>query len=208
MAASNGTDKAAAYIAECLRVFAEPDQVVELRVLNAGRSGTISGYYDDLDKMARDAAGLDGRGQIYFVLNPVKSALIGRYCNRYQDWAKDTTTDKDVTCRRWLLTDFDPNRPAGVSATDAEKAAAEARMRACQTWLRERGWPEPVEGDSGNGYHNVYRVDLPNDDEARQLLERCLEALSFRFSDEAVKVDQTTFNAARICKLYGVLAGK
>jgi hypothetical protein len=204
----NGTCADPRRIAEWLRVFSEPEQVVELRVLGANRKGTVSGYYDDLDRLATDAAALDGRGQIYFTLNPVNTALIGRYCNRYQEWAKDTTADKDVLRRRWLFLDFDPARPAGVSATDAEKAAAEARMRACQAWLKERGWPDPVEGDSGNGWHNNYRIDLPNDDESKQLLERCLEALSFRFGDEVVKVDQTTFNAARICKLYGVLAGK
>ncbi len=35
-----------------------------------------------------------------------------------------------------------------------------------------------------------------------------LEALHLRYSDLAVEVDRTTFNAARISKLYGTLAAK
>lgn len=204
----NGAPADPAYIARCLRVFAEPGQVVELRVLGVDRKGTVAGYYDDLDKLARDAARLDGRGQIYFALNPLDPALIGRYCNRLEEWAKDTTADKDVLRRRWLFADFDPARPAGVSATESEKAAAEAVMRRCREWLTARGWPAPVVGDSGNGWHLLYRIDLPNDDASRDLVSACLQALSFRFSGQGVKVDETTFNAARICKLYGVLASK
>ena len=39
-------------------------------------------------------------------------------------------------------------------------------------------------------------------------MKRCLEAVAIQFSDESVKVDLTTFNAARIWKLYGTLAAK
>jgi hypothetical protein len=197
-----------AYIAQCLRVFAGPDEVVELRILGVDRKGTVAGYYDDHGKLAADAVKFDGRGQIYFTLNALDPALVGRYCNRLEEWAKVTTADKDVTRRRWLFLDFDPTRPAGVSANDGEKAAARAVMQTCREWLKSQGWPEPVLGDSGNGWHLLYRIDLPNDDDARQLLEKCLVALSFTFSDGGVKVDETTFNAARICKLYGVLASK
>jgi hypothetical protein len=197
-----------AYITECLRVFAGPDEVVELRILGVDRKGTVAGYYDDHGKLVTDAVKYDGRGQIYFTLNALDPALVGRYCNRLEEWAKVTTTDKDVVRRRWFFLDFDPARPAGVSANEGEKTAARAVMLNCREWLKARGWPEPVVGDSGNGWHLLYRIDLPNDDDARQLLEKCLEALSFQFSDGGVKVDETTFNAARICKLYGVLASK
>jgi hypothetical protein len=205
----SGRDNAvAACIAEWLRVFVGPDEVVELRILDVDRKGTIAGYYDDHEKLATDAVRFNGRGQIYFTLNTLDPALVGRYCNRLEEWAKVTTTDKDIIRRRWLFLDFDPTRPAGVSANEGEKASARAVMLRCREWLKSQGWPEPVIGDSGNGWHLLYRIHLPNDDEARQLLEKCLEALSFQFSDDKVKVDETTFNAARICKLYGVIASK
>jgi hypothetical protein len=62
--------------------------------------------------------------------------------------------------------------------------------------------------DSGNGYHLLYRVDLPNDRESLELVRGILEALAFRFDDDRVKVDTTTSNAARIWKLYGTTARK
>jgi hypothetical protein len=61
-------------------------------------------------------------------------------------------------------------------------------------------------GDSGNGGHLLYRIDLPADDGG--LVQRCLEALAARFDDGTVTVDQKVFNPARIWKLYGTTAGK
>ena len=54
----------------------------------------------------------------------------------------------------------------------------------------------------------LYRIDLPNNELARTLLQRCLEAIAARFTDDKVSVDLKNFNAARIWKLYGTLACK
>jgi len=62
------------------------------------------------------------------------------------------------------------------------------------------GWPTPIVADSGNGFHQLYRVDLPADDDR---IKRCLHALDLRFSDVAVKIDTAVFNPSRIVKLYG-----
>jgi len=75
-------------------------------------------------------------------------------------------------------------------------------------YLRGQAWPEPLVGDSGNGAHLLYRVDLPNDRESLGLVKGILETLAFKFSNEAVGVDTTTCNAARIWKLYGTTARK
>jgi hypothetical protein len=213
-AATNGRGRSRAaeveQIAAWLRTFAvEPGQVFELRVLDYPRKrATTAGYYDDLDAMADAAARYSGKGGVYFTLNPVEPALLGRYCNRCEEWAEATTPDNHILRRCWLFIDFDPKRPARVSATDPEKELAHRRAQDSYAWLKAAGWPDAVCCDSGNGWHLLYRIDLPNDDDARQLVERCLKALSFRFSDAAVEVDETTFNAARICKLYGTLAAK
>jgi hypothetical protein len=62
-----------------LGVLLEPGATVELRVPKAGRARVISGYFDDLDAMAKTAARLDGRHPgIYFTANPVKPALVVR----------------------------------------------------------------------------------------------------------------------------------
>src|SRR5205085_7089079 len=68
------------------------------------------------------------------------------------------------------------------------------------------GWPMPILADSGNGFHLLYRVDLPADDNG--LVKAVLEALGDRFDTPAVTVDRKVFNPARIVKLYGTLARK
>jgi hypothetical protein len=192
-----------------LRVLLESGSTVELRVPKAGRARVISGYFDDPAAMAQVAAKLDGRHPgIYFTCNPVNPALLGRASNRVVEHAELTTGDHDVARRRWLPIDLDPVRPAGVSATDSEHAAAIAKARQVAAWMRGQGWPDPVLADSGNGAYVLARVDLPNDEESRELLHRCLEALALLFDDEAVHVDGTMFNAARIIRLPGTRNAK
>ena len=60
--------------------------------------------------------------------------------------------------------------------------------------------------DSGNGYHLLYRIDLPAADGG--LVERVLKSLAARFDNEHVKIDQSVYNPARICKLPGTMARK
>src|SRR5262245_21735676 len=50
-----------AQIAAWLCHFVEPGQVAEVRILNAGRAGTVSGYFDDLVKAAAGAAAWSGK---------------------------------------------------------------------------------------------------------------------------------------------------
>jgi hypothetical protein len=195
----------------CQALFA-PGQVAELRALDAvtrewRRPHTVSGYFDDWEKLAAAATGIRARG-VYVTLNPVNPALLARANNRLRDMqaGDPATADSDISGRRWLPVDCDPVRPSGISATDAEHDLALARAREMRVYLQARGWPEPLLADSGNGAHLLYRVDLPADDGG--LVEGALAALAFRFTDALVTVDQKNFNPARIWKLYGTLAAK
>jgi hypothetical protein len=202
----------------CQALFA-PGQVAELRALDAvthewRRSHTVSGYFDDWEKLATAAAGIRARG-VYVTLNPVNPALLARAHNRLRDMnsGDPATGDGDIMARRWLPVDCDPVRPAGISATDAEHDLALARAREIRAYLRTQGWPEPILADSGNGGHLLYRLDLPADEREASpwdggLVERALAALAFRFTDALVTVDQKNFNPARIWKLCGTLAAK
>src|SRR5262249_4525035 len=59
-----------ATIRHTLTLFREPDSVVELRILHAGRNGTVSGYFTDIDKLAAAAAQWSGRvPAVYITLN-------------------------------------------------------------------------------------------------------------------------------------------
>lgn len=200
-------------IARALEVFCLTGGVHELRALGAPRQGVVSGYYDGehRDEFVQEAVDLSGIADgVYFTLNPVKPDVVARSKNRAKAYAKYTSTDADVLIRRFLPLDFDPTRPAGISSTDAEHDASIKRAYSCRAYLLTLGVKEDslVLCDSGNGAHLVCRIDVPNDPAGRDLIKKCIDAVAARFTDDAVKVDQTTFNAARIWKLPGTLACK
>src|SRR6516165_8092058 len=100
-------------IADGLRLFIPAGQVTEIRILKAGRAGTVSGYFDNPEQAASAAISWSGKAPgVYFVPNVVNPALLARAQNRLRERVEQTTTDTDITRRRWLLIDFDPARPA------------------------------------------------------------------------------------------------
>ncbi|ETI69370.1 hypothetical protein [Neobacillus vireti] len=180
-------------IMESLSMLKRNEDVTELRILKTTK-GTVSGYFDDYQKLADVVAEYDGKvPAIYFTLNPAKPDLLSRAANRVIQRAKNTTADADIECRRWLPIDFDPVRPSGISSTDEEHKAAHTMAKEVKQFLTGRGWSEPIVADSGNGVH---------------LIKQALEALDFQFSSESVNVDRSVYNAARIWKLYGTMACK
>lgn len=201
-------------ILRALSLFAEPGQVVELRILHAQPRGqripvTVSGYFNDYKALADKARGYyDCARGVYITLNPINPALLARAANRLQVVGKDDplTTDADVTRRRWLPIDLDPVRPRGISSTAKEHERAIARAFQVRDALRDEGWPDSIVGDSGNGGHLLYRVDLPVHD--GDLVKRCIQKLALRFDDTTLKIDQAVFNPARIWKLYGTISRK
>lgn len=206
-------DSPASLVAQACQALFPPGQTVELRVLSiAGRgSHNASGWFDDHDALAKAALGYEHRSPegIYITLNPADPICLNRRRNRVKEWAKGATSDKEILRRHWLPIDLDTVRPSGMSCTDTELTAAQEMARAITQYLEgELGFPPGVRAHSGNGFHLLYRVDLPNDESAKQLLTTCLQALHARFSNDAVLVDKTTFNASRIFKLYGTVARK
>jgi len=207
---NNGHDPKA--IAEAINLIVGPGRVTELRALEAKTADdryphTVSGYFDDPDKLASAVGNIVSAKGVYFIPNEINPALLARAKNRLRRAPKGASTqDSDILRRRWLLIDADALRPSGISATDAEHEAAIDRTRAVYRHLKAQGWPDPVAADSGNGAHLLYRIDLPA--EAGGLVQRCLTALAQRFDDGAVHIDQTVFNPARIWKLYGTMACK
>ena len=210
----NNFQAISAEILQAARVLFQPGDLVELRVPKARRQRTVSGYFSDLEKLAKAAAQLEQQKYpgVYWTLNPVNPELLARAENKTVPFAESTTSDGDIVCRRWLPVDLDPKRPAGISSSAPEHQAALVLAEKVKFELGAEGWPEPVYADSGNGTHLLYRVDLPNDAESADLLKRILQALAFRFSSVdqgiAVDVDLTTFNASRIFKVYGTTARK
>jgi hypothetical protein len=164
-----------------------------------------------LDRLAASAVRIDEELQppgIYFTPNPVNPTLLARAKNRAEKYVKHTTTDADIMARSRFFVDVDSIRPAGISATDEEHEVALERTKEIRAFLIGCGWPPPASADSGNGGGLVYAIALPNDDGATTLCRRMSESLDALFSDSLAVVDRTTFNAARIWKVYGTVARK
>jgi Protein of unknown function (DUF3987) len=183
---------------------------VELRA--PGTSwGVTAGLYEDIGKLAADAALLDGQCVgIYVTLNPVAPTRLPPLPRNRLGKATTTTGDAQINERNWGLIDLDPVRPAGVSATEAEHKAALSRGQVVYEYLLTTGFSTDslVVADSGNGVHILIRLDLPNDDGSTSLAKRFLAALDLQFTDETVAIDTTTANAARITKIIGTVARK
>ncbi len=197
-------------ISRGLDVLFDHGDVIELRAFKGNRRCTVSGYFDDFDLLASAAVNVSHTaGGVYVVLNEIKPELLARRCNHCEDFASTTTADDQITRQRWLPIDVDAKRPAGISSSEEEHEAAIQKARDIRTFLVKRlGWPEPVAADSGNGGHLLFKIDLPNDHQATELVQKCLQALDLRFSDDRVAIDTGVYNAARIWKLYGTVAGK
>ncbi len=203
----NKTEQCADEIIKSMNLLKAKGTVVEVRILKTNK-GTISGCYDDFVKMADDVKPYNGKYNIYFTINPVKQELLARSKNRLQEYAQTTTADADIDKRSILMIDFDAKRSAGISSSDEEHAKAIEKAEQVKIFLTEQSWVEPVVADSGNGAHLLYPIDLPNDKESTELVHNVLKALDAMFTDVAVEIDKTTFNASRICKLYGTIACK
>ncbi len=204
-------------IARYLRILVSDNCVFEIRAPKCqSRPGstyrsTTGGYFQHahIDEAAAAIAELNASGRApatYISLNPVLPALLARANNRLIDGIPTTTSDNDILRRGWILIDLDPVRPADVSATDAELSFAAAKAEDVCGFLGQLGWADPVRVMSGNGHHLLYRIDLPTDDGG--LVKDVLASLAARFDDDAVKIDRSVYNAARITKIAGTMARK
>ncbi len=195
-----------------LALLFKPGQVVELRaILDTGYMA--SGYFDEMAKLAAASEKIEaGNAQgIYVTLNELDPALLARSVNRVKSrlGKKDpTSADENVVRRNWFPIDIDAKRPSGISASDTEHGAALAKAERVADYLTAEGWPVPIVGDSGNGAHLLYAMDLPNDTECRDLVKKGLESLALLFDDKSSTIDTGNFNAARIWKLYGTISRK
>lgn len=192
-----------------VRTFMPDGEVREVRVPKAGKQGTISGYFDNRKKLLEALADLSGEYEgVYITLNPVNPDLIALANNRWKPYAHITTADPDIIWRHWLLIDIDSKRKAGISSSDEEKSGSKALAEQVRGHLTAQGWAEPLLCDSGNGWHLLYRIDLPNDDASRDLIHAMLDSIAGMFDTPTQHVDTTVHNASRIVKAYGTMSCK
>ena len=197
------TDDQCMEIRRALRVLADPANGCEIRCVFRKADGTTFAKSKtfpggDINGMIRWCEESSDAIGTYFCLNPVPQGL------------EKSATDGVILHRRWLLVDIDAARPdPNQPSTDAEHAAAERMANAVAHELGVgHDWPEPVVVDSGNGWHLLYRIDLPNSTLAKALVRDTLRALATKFNDATATIDLTVHNASRISKLPGTLVRK
>ena len=105
-----------------------------------------------------------------------------------------------------MLIDIDPIRPGGISATETEKKCAKIVRNNIVRYLTDLRWPPAILTDSGNGYHILYKIDLPTHDD--DIIKNILRVLDQKFTCDTAKVDTTVYNASRIAKVPGTYARK
>jgi hypothetical protein len=150
-----------------------------VRVPKAGRLKTLSGYFDDREKLFDALESASGECEAgYYTVNPTDPALLARSSNELVPYAKGSTNDKEVPRRLNMIIDGDPKRPTGISATNEQVLESKRIIVAVRRELSAAGWPQPLIALSGNGHHAIYAIDLPNDSASRDLCNRCLAALA------------------------------
>ena len=175
-----------------------------------GKKRLLGGWFRDTEKAANLAVQIGAEG-IYTTLNPCTDGLLAR-ANQRLKANVDRTADSHIVRIKNLLIDIDPVRPAGISSTNEEHEDALRIAQCVKAHLTTEGWPEPLVGDSGNGAHLIYPLDLPNNEETKNLLKSTLKALALEHQEPLgrlnLEIDQVVFNPARLTKLYGTMVRK
>lgn len=203
-----------AEIIEGLAVLLEPGQVTELRAfLPSRKPHQASGVcWRNPEAMARRALEIEPEVTgIYLTVNPLDPALIPPK----RDRVTATADSSVVVARRWLLLDVDPVRRdddgsmlSEVPSTDAEREAAWHTLHRCREVCESFGMVGRVMGDSGNGWHLLYPIDLPTDEATTQDIKDFLAGMKRRCGDDATIIDPKVCDLPRIWKLYGTLSRK
>lgn len=194
-------------IKKALSVMVTPGDVVELRIFDQ-YDKKYCGWFNDINKMAEAALSHDNTAEgTYYTCNACVPGMLAIANNRIVP-CKTASSESNIERRRIFGLDIDPVRnPVKISSTDEEKRYAYDVAIKVKEWLSSIGFPFPVLGDSGNGYHLDYFVDLPATPEIKNTYERAYKAIKTQFPKDKVDV-QGFADANRIWKVYGTVARK
>lgn len=199
-------------VRKAIAVLHPDGELFEVRCIHG--NWNASGYFTSADKLIEQLryGKVKDDANIYITLNAIKPECYAREQHDKFIEAKgrklSTTSDNDIAGYKWMMIDLDPKRASGVSSSDAELEAAKQKANQIYEAMYMWGWYDPVIAVSGNGVHLLYKVNLKNNDERREMMKKALNILNAMFSDNVIDVDVKTFNPARICKLYGTMAQK
>jgi P4 family phage/plasmid primase-like protien len=175
-----------------------------------GKEPIVSGWYADREELANLATGVDDNVKakgIYVTLNPCDEDLYARSADCLK-LNEHVTADEHVNKHTNLLIDVDPKRLSDISSTDEEHKLALDKAEEMMRDLSKLGWTEPLAGDSGNGAHLIYKIDMDKTDENVALIKNVLQALAVKYNTDRLDIDTTVFNPGQITKLFGTHARK
>lgn len=205
-------------ILHALNVFVRPNQLTALWAYHDPNVTDHARIYRDLKMMAKAAVELSDSIKsegIYFTLNPIKDELLA--IGRRSGYTP--ITNESIASRQWLPIDIDAHRldeadqrltgeTAKCSSTDAERTSAWNMLCSCRELCDGAGCTGAVVGDSGNGWHLCYPVDMLNDEASYATVAGVLAGLQTKCATDGAEVDQKPKDARRIWKMYGTLARK
>jgi P4 family phage/plasmid primase-like protien len=183
-------------IRRTLRYLKEPGELIELRCdhLVSERKVRLHGYYNDHEKLARDAEEFEGN--CYLTINRLDPAIPAT--NELRRCKKGACTKAENIVRRTLFyLDGDAVKPAGSPSTDAQHQAAIDLVKFVAEQLP---FPRPLIGSSGNGACAWWKTDLPPDSPLPKLV---LRAIKKKWETPAVTIDTTVASLSRIGRLLG-----
>lgn len=188
--------------------FKDNHELVEIRILDPETKRSYSGYFTDIETILREIKRYE-KCNLYFTLNVIDPACYSReQHDRISTRPKSTTSDMEILGRKWCLIDVDCEKPSDTNSTDAEKELAKGVVNEVYKFLRDEGFEKPIICDSANGYHLLYKQAMISNQQNTETMKNFLKVLDMYFSTDKVKIDCTTFNPSRICKLYGVISRK
>ena len=197
-----------AIIRQWYDIFKDNHELVEIRILDPATRKTYSGYFTDIETLLEAIKPYD-RSAIYFTLNVIDYACYSReQRDRISTKVKSTTSDGEIIERKWCLIDVDCEKPSDTNSSDEEKELAKSVVNNVYKFLRDEGFESPVVCDSANGFHLLYKQAMNSTPENTETMKRFLHVLDMFFSTDKVKIDCSTFNPSRICKLYGTYSRK
>ncbi len=172
--------------------------IVELRHIG---EFTECGLYDDYDALVSAVyERMESRGGLYITLNKTDLPAVNMM-------GRTGVKNKDITRILRIPFDFDPIRPSDTASSEEQLKEAERAMLALKDDLQKHGWPEPLIGMSGNGYHLQYRTDFIATPETISLMKRLYDGLKAKFSNR-VKFDSSVKSAGQVFRLYGTVNRK
>lgn len=204
-------------VERAINLLHEDGSIFEIRLIN--NRYNASGYFNDA-KTAINALesfrpqysskrDVVANSNVFITLNPCHTACFSRkQKNKLVEYAEPTTKDSEITHLNNLLIDIDPIRVSGVSSSDEELKKAKDKAIEIKTYLKSKGFQNPIFALSGNGAHLVYKFNAKNSSSNVELFKTFLEYISDLFSDDCVDIDRKVYNPARLCKLWGTYAHK